>query len=553
MMVEIASQTPLAMTGTKLTRNDKTRITPEMARVEEARRELAKRSYVDFRHYMAPWYVDAPHNVCLARELEEVEKFIASGGKEGNGRLIVLMPPQYGKSNDGARLFPAWVLGRNPNRRIAITSYASSLSDGHSGAVRNYVQSQRYQNVFGETSTVDTPVGVADDSASKSDWDIAEPHRGGCVSRGIGGGLSGKGADLLIIDDPTKDIEEARSDVHQKKVLDWFESVAYQRLSHGGAIVIIQTRWDPDDLVGQLLKKMGSDDPNAEQWKFVFLPALALEADEYPTTMEQFKENLLRGVCIPIKSENPEDFPEEYRHLVFPKGDQLGRNPGEALWEWKYSKLYIEKKKSNLSAYVFSSLDQQLPRAFSGGMFDESDIQIMATAQVPPKLRWFAYVDLALGKNTRSDFNAVMPVALSQEPPDFIGRDLYREQALNKFLKNLKKLMLDEVNKGVTWGIESTAFQTLIFEKFRGDPELAMMKILEITPSESKEDRAEAVSLRGKEKHLWLVKGEWNRLAIRELTFFPHGKHDDVVDTMSGGLLMIAKYSKDKHLESKIL
>lgn len=533
-------------------RVNKPKITPEMARVEEAKRELAKRSYVDFRHYLAPWYVDAPHNLCLAKELEEVERFIATGGKEGNGRLIVLMPPQYGKSNDGARLFPGWVLGRNPDKRTAITSYASSLSDGHSGAVRNYVQSQRFQNVFGETSTVDTPVNVADDSASKSDWDIAQPHRGGCVSRGIGGGLSGKGADLLIIDDPTKDIEEARSEVHQRKVIDWFESVAYQRLSHGGAIVIIQTRWDPDDLVGQLLKKMGSDDPNAEQWRVVFLPALALEADEYPKTIEEFRENLLRGVYIPVMGD-PEKFPEEFRHNVHPKGDQLGRNPGEALWEWKYSKAYIEKKKSNLSGYVFSSLDQQLPRAFSGGMFDECDIQKMKPTAVPLNLRWFAYVDLALGKNTRSDFNSVMLTALSQEPPDFICKDLYREQDLNKFLHNLKRLMLDAVNKGVTWGIESTAFQTLIFEKFRGDPELAMVKILEIIPSESKEDRAEAVSLRGKEKHLYLVEGEWNRIAIRELTFFPHGKHDDVVDTMSGGLLMIAKYSKDKHLESKIL
>ncbi len=511
------------------------KITPEMAKIEDAKRELAKRSYVDFRRYMAPWYVDARHNLYTAEKLEEVEKFIRTGGKEGIGRLIICKPPQYGKSQDAARLFPAWVLGRNPDKRIAITSYASSLSDGHSGAVRNYVQSQRFQNVFGKTSTVDTPVEVSDDSASKSDWDLAEPHRGGCVSRGIGGGLSGKGADLLIIDDPTKDIEEARSEVHQRKVMDWFESVAYQRLSHGGAIVIIQTRWDPDDLVGQLLKKMGSDDPNAETWEVVFQPALALETDEYPTTFEQFRENLLRGVFIPMG------------------GDQLHRQPGEALWEWKYSKLYIEKKKSNLSAYVFSSLDQQLPRAFSGGMFDECDIRIMEPAEVPPNLRWFGYIDLALGKNIRSDFNAVMLVALRQEPPDLICRDLYREQVLNTFLRNLKKLMLDQQNKGVTWGIESTAFQTLVFEKFRGDAELAMVRIVEVIPTESKEDRAEMVSLRGKEKHLWLVRGEWNKTAIREMTFFPYGKHDDVVDTLSGGQLMIAKYSKEKHRESNIL
>lgn len=510
-------------------------ISADDALEERAKRQLARNHYADFRRYMAPWYVDAAHNLYTAEKLEQVEKYIATGGKEGIGRLIVCMPPQYGKSNDGARMFPSWVLGRNPDKRVAITSYASSLSDGHSGAVRNYVQSQRFQNIFGETSTVDIPVEVSDDSASKSDWDLAEPHRGGCVSRGIGGGLSGKGADLLIIDDPTKDIEEARSELHQHKVIDWFESVAYQRLSHGGAIVIIQTRWDPDDLVGQLLKRMGSDDPNAEKWEVVFLPALALEEEDYPANEEKFRENLLRGVFIPMG------------------GDQLGRKPGAALWPWKYSKEYIEKKKANLSSYVFSSLDQQLPRAFSGGTFDEADIQIMLPSEVPAKLRWFAYVDLALGKSIRSDYNAVIQVALRKDPPDLIAKDLYREQKRDKFLNTLKELMLDPQNKGVTWGIEGTAFQTLVFEKFRGDPELAMVKIIEVIPTESKEDRAEMVSLRGKEKHLWLVKGEWNRVAIREMTFFPFGKNDDVVDTLSGGQLMIAKYSKEMHLESKIL
>jgi len=514
-----------------------TALTREVAYAEKARREKARRYYRAFRTYVAPWFKEAPHNELLANAFEEIEKYIASEGQEGIGRLIVSIPAQMGKSTDAARLFPAWVLGRNPNIRIAITSYASSLSDGHSGFVRNLVQSDAFKNVFGGKSNQMVPVDISDDSASKSDWDLAAPFRGGCVSRGIGGGLSGKGADLLIVDDPTKDIEEARSEIHQRKLMDWYESVATQRLSKGGAVLIIHTRWDPNDLAGQLLKKMGSGEPNAEQWKIIYLPALALDLEEYPVTDEQFRDNLLKGLFIPKAAD----------------GDQLRRGPGEALWEDKYPKEYILKKKANMSPFVFSAMDQQLPRAFSGGLFDEQDIQVMDPLQVPPNLKWYAYVDLALGKNARSDFNCVMPGALKQDTTDYILRDLYREQSLDKFLKELKKLMLAESNKGVTWGIEGTAFQTLVFRQFRGDLELAMVKVMEIIPSESKLDRAENASLRGKEKHLWLVRGEWNRTAMREMTLFPLGRHDDVVDALSGNLLVMAECNKSKHLEAKIL
>lgn len=511
---------------------DKRGITPAQARAERAQRELARRHYADFRRYMAPWYEDAAHNLYTAEKLEQVERFIRTNGNEGIGRLIICKPPQYGKSLDAARLFPAWVLGRNPDKRMAITSYAASLSDGHSGAVRNYVQSQRFQNIFGVTSTVDTPVEVSDDSASKSDWDLGEPHRGGCVSRGIGGGLSGKGADLLVIDDPTKDADEGRSEIHQRKVRDWFESVAYQRMSQGGAIVIIQTRWNPDDLVGQLLKKMGSDEPGAEKWEIVFEPALALEEDEYPKNETEYRENLLRGVFIPIG------------------GDQLGRRPGETLWPWKYDKPYVEKKKANTSPYIFSSLDQQLPRAYSGGVFDEPDIRIIEASEIPANQRWCCYIDLALGNSKQSDLNAAMPIGLFPSG-DIVGRDLIHERELDKFLKRIKPAMLLPENMNVVWGVEATAFQTLVFQQFMKDAELTHIKIVKVLPQESKMDRAATVSLRAKEKHFALVRGQWNQAAIREMLDFPFGQHDDIVDTISGGQYMIAKYGQQR--ESKIL
>lgn len=512
-------------------------ITKGVAEFEVARREKARRHYKDFRSYVAPWFVDAPHNLLLADVFEQVERYVASEGREAReyGRVIISMPAQYGKSSDAAQLFPSWLLGRNPNKRVGITSYASSLSDGHSLFVRDMITSDLFQNVFGSKSRKLVPVSLSEDEASRSDWKLAAPFRGGCVSRGIGGGFSGKGVDVLIVDDPTKDIKEARSEIHQKELTDWYESVAYQRLSKGGAIIIIHTRWDPNDLAGQLLKKMASDDPKAAQWKVIYLPALALEPDEYPKDEKAYRENLLKGFCIPMG------------------GDMLGRKPGEALCEFLHPLETILTKKANVSPFVFAAMDLQLPKSFTGGSFDEGDIKIMDPLAVPAGLNWFAYVDLALGKNIRSDFNCVMPGAIDKDTSNYIMRDLYREQNLDKFLKELKKRMLLESNKGVVWGIEGTAFQTLVFKQFRADEELAALKIMEILPTESKLDRAESASLRSKDGHLWLVRAEWNRTAIREMTLFPLGQHDDVVDSASGNLLVMAESAKKKHLEAKIL
>jgi phage terminase large subunit-like protein len=501
-------------------------ITASQAKAELALRELARRHYVDYRHYMAPWYQDGAHNLLVAKKLEEIELFIRTKGKEGNGRLIISMPPQYGKSKDIARLFPSWVIGRNPNAHIAITSYGADLADKHSAAVRDYIQNENFRNLFGSYSVIQNPVEVADDSASRSDWNLSLPNEGGCVSRGIGGGLSGHPADLLIIDDPTKDIDDARSESHQKKLENWFDSVAMQRLSEGGAIVIDHTRWDPNDLIGQLLQRMAADDPHVEQWEVLFLPALALNEDEYPKNEEEFRTNLTRGIYIPIG------------------GDQLGRKPGEALWPWKYSQAYVEKKKANAkSPYIFASVDQQLPRPFSGGMFDAKDIRIIEPGAVDPNWKWVSYIDVALGRSNRSDFNASLIETLDQATGDIVGRDLLRERELGKFLKLLKMAMLLQQNRHVIWGIEDVAFQSLAFQNYWRDPELATVSLVRFpVPPGTKDDRASNLSLRAKEGHFCLVRGPSNQEVIKQLMEYPHVQHDDIVDTASGGPYMITKY-----------
>lgn len=507
----------------------KRHISPDAAHDERIKRKNARESYIDYRHYLVPGFHDGPHNLLVAKKLEQVELFIRTKGKEGIGRLGVEMPPTYGKSKDIARIFPSWVIGRNPNFHVGIVSYGADLADSHSAAVRDFVQSQRYKNVFGNYSILDEPVEVSSDSASKSDWQLAEPYEGGCISRGLGGGLSGHPLDLLIIDDPTKDIDDARSEAHQRKLENWYDSVGRQRLSEFGAVIADHTRWDKNDFLGQLLQLMAAD-PSADQFDMVFLPALALNEDEYPKTEEEFQENLSRGFFIPMG------------------GDQLGRKPGEALWPWKFSQEYVEKKKANSkSPYVFAAIDQQLPRPFTGGLFDVGDIGFIEPSQVNWDLTWVCYVDVALGRTQRSDLNAALIETLAPESGDIVGRDLIRERELNKFLRLLKLAMLLPENKKVIWGLEDVAFQSLAWQNFWKDPDLALVAMVNFpVPKGTKEDRAANLSLRAKEGHFKLVRGPTNQAVIQQLMEFPYGQHDDIVDTASGGPYMIAKYGKQE-------
>lgn len=506
------------------------RITAGEARAERARREQARRHLMPFATYVAPFYKPARHHNLVAEYLEQVALFLETRGEQGIGRLIILEPPRYGKTEEAARLFPAWVLGKLPDTRVIITSYGADLAQDDSRAVRNYVLSDRYQAVFGGRSVYEDPVMLSEDSRSKANWDLADPYRGGVVAAGIGGGITGKGANLLVIDDPFKSREDAESESYRRKVMDWYRSVAYQRLEDGGAVVIMHTRWHPDDLVGQLLKLMGSDDPLTDQWTVVCLPAIAYEDADYPTTPEQMTENLLRGIYIPYQ-------------------DPLGRKPGEPLWPEKFGENDLARKRANTDDLEWSSLDQQLPRPQSGGFFDEGNIRIIE--QAPEKLTWCAYIDLALGESKTSDLNAVIALTLDPASGDVIGRDLIQVRDLDEFMRQVAFAMREPKNKKVIWGVEDVAFQSRVFKEFIKDPLLARVAIERVKPDGDKVTRARPVQLRAREGHFALVRGPWNLTAIRQLVAFPNGRHDDIVDTISGGVQMIAAIGEKR--ESEIL
>lgn len=494
-------------------------ITPKEALAERARREKARRRLVAFSEYLLPFYHAARHHQLVAEKLEQVERYIASKGKEGIGRLMIFEPPRHGKSEQVSRIFPAWALGRNPDMRVILTAYGADLASADSRKVREYVSKDRYKAIFGSTSTRDVPVELSADSAAVNAWDLAEPNRGGVMSAGIGGGITGKGANLLIIDDPFKNRDDAESEPYRKKLMSWYRSSAYQRLEDGGAVVITHTRWHPDDLAGQLLKMMVEDPLLADQWTVVFLPALALKEEEYCTDEAESQKNLAHG-------------------LYLPPADPLGRKPGQALWPEKYDEAALAKIQFNVGDYDFASLDQQLPRPAVGGFFDESDFPI--EEQAPAGLLWFRYVDLAMGKTRTADWNTTVATGLDEKTGIVHYRDLLRVHELTEFLVQLEAWMLSDAEKGTTWCIEANSFQSLVVKDLLKNPKLAALAILPVTATDDKVSDARPLQTRAKQSLVRLVKGAWNRGFLNEATTFPTGAHDDQIDSASKGLKMIA-------------
>ena len=335
--------------------NPSTVATPTQERI---RREKARRHFLDFCAYTDKKYpVGARHLQLLAEKLEGVAEYVLSGGQSGIGRLMVFMPPRYWKSNTCSQKFPAWLLGRDPDKRIILASYGADLATEHSGKVRDLIESDKYQAVFGTRSSREVPVEINEDKRAAQAWNL-QNHQGGMISAGVGGAIVGKGGHLLVLDDPFKNREEAESEANRRRIMKWYRSSFYTRQEDGAAIIIIMTRWDQEDIGGALLSDMVEND-ESDRWEVVFLPALALEEHEYPRTVEAFNENLLRGAFIPMGC------------------DQLGRKPGEPLWPEKHAAAQLKSIAANIEDFEFVAQYQQMPRLAIGGFFDDDDFRFV--------------------------------------------------------------------------------------------------------------------------------------------------------------------------------
>jgi hypothetical protein len=214
------------------------------------RTQDAKQNFLDFVKYIWPDFIEGTHHRIIAEKFNR----IAEGKLK---RLIVNMPPRHTKSEFASYMLPAFIMGRNPQTKIIQTSHTAELSQRFGRKTKQLIDSSDYKKIFPETN-------LQADSKAAGRWDTSAG--GEYFAAGVGGAITGRGADLLIIDDPHSE-QDALSESAMEGAYEWYTSGPRQRLQPGGAIVLVMTRWSTIDLTGQLMK--AQSEPKADQWEVV--------------------------------------------------------------------------------------------------------------------------------------------------------------------------------------------------------------------------------------------------------------------------------------------
>jgi phage terminase large subunit-like protein len=423
--------------------------------------------------------VPAAHHLLLIDALESVERGEIDV-------LIVTMPPGSAKSFYASTAFPAWYLGRNPGRCVIAASHTVELAERFGRRVRNIVGSDEHQRAFPDS-------GLSMDSSAAGRWDTSQG--GEYFAAGVGGSVTGRRADLLLIDDPVKSREDADSETIREKQWAWWRDDATTRLKPGAAVVLIMTRWHEDDLAGRLIKDLQSSSQRVK------LLSLAMEA----------KEN-----------------------------DPLGRAVGEPLWpEWFTEQMREVAKRE---PRTWSALYQQEPRAIGGGEFKKEWLSYWQ--QQPAASNKVILVDPSSGKSrTRGDFTSMWVIGVGQDGNDYI-LDGIRDR-LNLTERTEALFSLVRRHKPGAVGYEQYGLQADI-EHIRAEQERQQyrFKIVEIGGAMKKEDRIRRLIPIFQQGRLWMPSSMIRMMADghqrdimedfrSEYLSFPVGAHDDALDCLA--------------------
>jgi predicted phage terminase large subunit-like protein len=438
----------------------------------EAARELilrlqAQQSLPSYIEVIAPDTVPARHHRLLLDKLEAIERGEIT-------RLMIFMPPGSAKSTYASILFPPWYLGRNPASSVIGASHAGELAERFGRRVRNLVGSDSYRRVFG--------FGLSGDNAAAGRW---ETERGGeYYAVGVDASVTGRRADLGIIDDPVKGRAEADSETVRNRTWDWYKADFWPRLKPGGKIVLIMTRWHEDDLAGRLLAEQAS---GGERWEVLSLPAEA-------------------GL-----------------------DDPLGRSLGEPLWpEWFRSEMFTQAK---LNLRNWSALYQQEPVPDTGDFFKREWVRWYDKA--PAHMRTYGASDYAV---TADGGDYTVHGVIGVDPDDDIyvldwwrgqsASDVWVEEFLD-LMKRWNPLMWAEENGQIIRSLGP------FIEKRQRERRLYGYR-RQYSSSADKPTRAQSIRGRMAMGKVYFPRNQpWGPELVSELLRFPAGKHDDQVDVMS--------------------
>jgi predicted phage terminase large subunit-like protein len=433
--------------------------------VEQVRGSLTK-----FAKVMRRGRIDlAPLHKRLIETLEGVES-----GK--HDRVMVFMPPRHGKSLLSSEMMPAWYLGRHPDRSIIAASYSAELATDFGRRVRNMLIDPIYRTIFPRAV-------VSPDSSAAHRFNLVTG--GAYYAVGAGGPLTGRGAELLIIDDPLKGREEADSDAFRKQLHAWYESVAYTRLQPGGAIVLIQTRWHEDDLAGWLLREHVQ-----ENWQVVSLPAIA-EAN-----------------------------------------DPLGRREGAPLWQSHFSLETLDRIRQAIGGAAWASLYQQRPAAAEGAIFKRQWWQYWTEATLPPHFEQLVIsLDTAFKATSSSDYSVGLVVGMGRT--GYYVLDCWRQRCEFPALKRAIEMLVMKWNPDRVL-IEDTASGQSLIQELKL---ISRAPIFPIKIDSDKVSRANAATPMAEAGRVFLPQGvAWVTDFIDELSSFPRASHDDQVDSLTQAL-----------------
>ena len=450
---------------------------PEISKIHQLLQadkiERCRDSFMPFVREMWSAFIPGRHHKIMADAFERV----ASGELK---RLIINMPPRHTKSEFASYLFPSWFLGKFPEKKIIQTAHTAELATGFGRKVRNLVNSAMYQNVF--------KTKLSSDSKAAGRWNT---HAGGdYFAIGVGGAVTGKGADVLIIDDPHSEQEamQGNPEVYDR-VYEWYGSGPRQRLQPGGAIIIVMTRWSKKDLTGQIINNSVKRD--GDEWEVIEFPALM------PSGLPLWPEFWSQKELEAIKAEIP-----------------VGK------WEAQY---------------------QQNPTSEEGAIIKREMWKIWEHDYAPDCEYIIQSWDTAFEKNSRADYSACTTWGV-----------FYKNNEEGKSVANI--ILLDALKQRMEFPeLKKKAYElykewnpdSLIIEKkAAGAPLIYELRqigipLSEYTPNKGSDKiaRVNAISDLFASGYVWCPDTRWAEEVMEECASFPNGDHDDLVDSTSQALI----------------
>lgn len=446
-------------------------------------RQLAKESLIDFSTYIDPTYETPYHIRVLIEHLEAVER-----GEIRN--LIVTMPPRHGKSKQCSILFPCWYLGRHPTEYIVQAGYAESIALTHSRQARDIFANPNIENVFEGIKyrpERESQRRIIPERQAASEWGTVQGGRYYAV--GVGGGLTGRGFSVGLIDDPVKDRAEAESQTIRDNIWYWYTNVFRTREAPGARKIIINTRWHTDDLVGRLLK---ADDPKADQWTVLHMPAISPE--------------------------------------------------GKALWPERYDVNWLIQTRTSIGSSDFTAIYQGSPTIAKGNIFKREWWQDYS--ERPIFRRVIHSWDTAFKTKDRNDYSACTVWGETQTGIYLL--DVFRQKLEFPELERAAKILYDRDRPSVVLVEDKASGQSLIQSLKRG----TRIPLLPIKVDSDKTARAYAATPSIEAGRVYLPKSApWLYDYLEEMSAFPNGEHDDMVDTTTQVLNWLRNHTTNESME----